>query len=117
MDMTASEMLEAILSQTNGVGGSGEGDADGYGAGGHTPLNVPLFGPGHSGAGEGDEAKAGAQDGAGKARGVHGAIGRDAKEVLRPGSPATTPTDKLDLDEVPEKYRDAVKRYFLDKAD
>ena len=111
-DMTAGEMLEAILAQMNGVGGSGEGDGDGYSAGGHTPLNVPLFGPQHSGAGEGDEAKSGSKDGKGKARDVHGALGKDAKETLKPDSPATTPTDKLDLDEVPEKYRDAVKRYF-----
>lgn len=110
-DMTAAEMLEAILSQQGG-GGAGEGDEDGYSAGANTPLNVPLFGPGHSGSGEGDEAKTGAKDGKGKSRGAHGAIGGDAKETLKPDAPATTPTDKLDLDEVPEKYRDAVKRYF-----
>lgn len=93
-----------------GWGGAGAGDdADGYSAGAATPLNIPMIGPprawvgGREGSGSGESGRNG--------NGPVVAQERAGERAAGPGAAADT-EGAVRLDEVPDKYRDALKTYF-----
>lgn len=100
---TLNQMIKAW-----GGPGMGAGFGDGYSMNANTPLNVPLFGPGRS-----DAIPGRGQDGRGDRRGaVGGAIGPRAREALRV-EPSIREGDRAaPMEQAPEKYRDALRRYF-----
>lgn len=122
MKSTASEMLNAINKQVNGKnsgsngsgGGQFSGGQSGYSESSNSMLNVPVMGPPHSTTGKDDV------PGRGSGKGEEGkdgpgirVIDRNSSEKLSvSGKEKTEGADTLSVDEVPEKYRDAVKKYF-----
>jgi hypothetical protein len=102
------------LGQAGGMGwgageGSGEGE-DGMSGGGMTPLNIPMIGPPRTalGAPQGGAGLAGS-GGAGRAPSI--------ADGTVPGGDADSPDHAaadgtVRLDEAPEKYREALKKYF-----
>ncbi|MEZ5303194.1 MAG: hypothetical protein R3F11_21500 [Verrucomicrobiales bacterium] len=129
---TLSQMLQALAGRTGGGQGSGMGGmgmglgmgagggdgSDGYAMGGNTPLNIPIFGPDRlslDGAGPGSRA-GGNPDAAGGGSGRRGpGAGRAGEsETIDAAAAGAEPEDRgaFTLEDVPEKYRDAVKRYF-----
>lgn len=120
---TIRQMMECLFSlgkpggnPGGGKGSSpGDGDADdGYSTDGYSPMNTPVFGPdrtffgneGQGNTGEG-RGRTGASDAALKAAPREKTSGPDEKETTgenRPSEPA------------PEKYRDALKKYFQNES-
>ncbi len=94
-----------------GTGGAAE---DGYWMQGFSPLNVPMYGPRRSRFASPPGGAGGrGQDGRGEAVApVPVAADADAPA----GGPVEMRRDAIQLERVPEKYREAVKRYF-DLAD
>ena len=92
-----------------GTGGAGTGeDADGYSAGMATPLNIPMIGPqrtaiGQQGTGPGKFA--------GSGTGPTVARERAAEHAGAAAGPAAS-EGAVRLDDVPDKYRDALRVYF-----
>ena len=92
-----------------GWGGAGSGeDADGYSAGMATPLNIPMIGPprmafGREGAGPGKFAGSGSGPTVARER---------AMEHAPTAAGAAGGESAVRLDDVPDKYRDALKAYF-----
>lgn len=94
-----------------GMGGAGTGeDADGYSAGMATPLNIPMIGPqrtvvlsGREGTGPGKFA--------GSGTGPTVARERATEHAAEAAGPAAT-QGAVRLDDVPDKYREALKAYF-----
>jgi hypothetical protein len=111
---TLEQMLTAILMQQGNDGEQGMdvgGDDDGYGTGGFSPLNIPVIGPdrmrfpdagGAGGAGGGSDASCPAVPG----------VRPEASEKMSVEEKAGVSGRSLPPEAVPEKYRDAVKRYF-----
>lgn len=92
-----------------GWGGAGDGDdADGYSAGAVTPINTPMIGPpravmaNREGRGPGDNGRGGA--------GL--AVAHERASEPMAGADAARGEGAVRLDEVPDKYRDALKTYF-----
>ncbi|NOY76188.1 MAG: hypothetical protein GXP32_10435, partial [Kiritimatiellaeota bacterium] len=120
---SASQMLRSILRRcrgANGMGtetsaGGGTGNLDdGYSMKGSSMLNTPVFGPKRSSFGANTSSrhslsrstKHGVGVGAGKS------VSRDMTERIKLDVQKEVETEGVQLDEVPGKYRDAVKKYF-----
>lgn len=122
MQNTMAQMMAGILrGKGRSSGGSGEGAGgaglisdDGYWMPGSTPLNIPAYGPlrgtfarpyvnGLRGTGTGQ--------GSGRGKG-DGASQTGTRERLGSAEPTRTRTTGVLPELLPEKYRDAVKRYF-----
>jgi len=96
-----------------GPAGSGPlgGDAnDGYWTGGNSPLNVPVFGPER---GSYQSSPAGTAAGAG-GRGSRpdGVPVHHTSETIGPSETSTVGKQVKPVEVMPEKYRDAIKKYF-----
>lgn len=120
---TLQQMLSAIMQRRCGNSeGTGPGMAgggiiggdinDGYTVGGFSSLNVPVSGPERAaysppaaGAGMGLQGR-----GKGSGRGQPGPEVKKERLTARESSPLRG--ERLQMEQVPEKYRDAVKRYF-----
>jgi hypothetical protein len=115
MKMTLQQMMQSMGSGAGnsvGKGGGGAGgDAnDGYSTGGYSSVNTPMFGPsrlsipgvGHSGRGGGTES----------GRGTASKVEVDESERMTIDGESDVQGESLPLEEVPDKYRDAVKKYF-----
>ena len=108
-----------------GLGGSGRGGGglsgggtlggsagDGYRMGGHSPLNIPVFGPDRmSFAGSDSGATGRSRDGAGVG---DARVRSDASETMTVTDSQAVGSESMAIEEIPEKYREAVKRYFSD---
>ncbi len=122
MKGTAQQMLESLLNQLgqgglngrglsgtgSGIGPPGEGNS---GRSGMPYLNVPVVGPkrlmtGKSGSGGRGRGKGG------KGHGIKRPIRVKYSEKMNMTKPEFTETDSIILDQVPPRYRDAVKEYF-----
>ena len=117
MKGTAQQMLESLMNQLgqgglngtgSGIGPPGEGNSGGSGM---PYLNVPVMGPkrlmtGKSGSGGRGRGKGG--DGHGMKR----PISIKYSEKIDLTKPEFTETDSIILDQVPPRYRNAVKEYF-----
>ena len=122
---TLQQMLRAMMKQKcngagvgnesgrgSGAGGGGLGDVnDGYFMNSYSPLNIPVAGPQRSSYSpkSGAGAQGEGQCPAGKAAKRNAKTERGGIIVKERRS---TETINVNLDEVPEKYRDAVKKYF-----
>lgn len=98
-------------SQGTGSRGPGLGgdSSDGFWMSGNTPLNIPMQGPART---RFDATAAGVKGNAG-AGGRHGSVATTTVDTSLKDAPgATIDSHTMPLDEVPPKYRDAVKRYF-----
>lgn len=121
---TLRQMLKAMLARSGGQGqtgtsgGPGGGDMnDGYGTGGYSPMNVPVYGPPRTsyrqpaaGGGSGNG------PGGGAGRGGPG-IRPAASERLEPQGAGRVDGDSQPMENLPEKYRDAIKKYFSTPED
>jgi len=119
---TLEQMLRALTRRLDRRGdeaqGAGQGgfgvDRNGGRGGGETSLNVPMFGPerlrfGTAGGSGGDD------NGTASGRGGAGATASEATTLTVPESQSAADSG-FSPDEIPEKYRDAVRRY-LSKED
>ena len=128
LETTLEQMLMALAARLGsgsgskpGMGGKGRigssgmgygGDArDGYWMGGFSPLNIPIFGPERMT--YGIRPVSSMVGGAGEGRGGEsGRIGDDDGERMTTPDSSPVRSKSMSLDEVPERYREAVKRYF-----
>ncbi|MCB1097492.1 MAG: hypothetical protein KDN22_18105 [Verrucomicrobiae bacterium] len=101
-----------------GVGGTGVGGSDESGSlmGGHSPLNVPVFGPDRLQLSPPPGSTS--SDGPAKAGRGTGPNADAVETNLLPGGANSVPLDAetLPTEKIPPKYRDAVKRYFQPKS-
>lgn len=124
---TARQMLSSILRRNrcrnggkrrNGTGAGsagGDGDAeDGYSMGSSSPMYIPLAGPKRFSFGKEKSNRGGRTRGTGgNSRGYgKSTIPSDSREVLSISVPTNTETESISIDDVPLKYRNAVKKYF-----
>ncbi len=122
LEETLRQMLGAICRRLGSGKGKGQGSGQGMGMaqgqgfsqGGYSGLDVPILGPKRmrmarqgSGRGKGN----GESGEAGKAR-----ITKDASERLHVSRRTVTGSRSVDADAVPEKYTEAVKRYFTQET-
>lgn len=117
---TLQEMFRSMC-RKRGVGdgqgsGSGRGGIDGGGSGtgaeGFSELGTPVYGPGRSSVGTTGEGKGQMGDGPGV--GMQGSDRRPAVVERLPGpDSAGISGEAVQFERLPVKYRDAVKRYFL----
>jgi hypothetical protein len=121
LNKTLQQMLEAICQRLGGGGQEGQagtagggigGDInDGYRTGGYSPLNIPALGPARTsfpGPGEGGRG----QSGKGGSGGGHGEAKTTGTETMDPVPEGKPRGASLPIEQVPGKYRDAVKKYF-----
>lgn len=117
MNQTMQEMMAALLKPGNGkgqgttgaagggIGGSGE---DGYSVAGQS-ANVPVYGPDRMAF----SPATGRAGGAGSAsRGKGGIATERPREEIKPDEHRESEQTQLLPENIPEKYRSAVKRYF-----
>jgi hypothetical protein len=121
---TLQQMLSALRrrsgnSGSGGSGGQGEGDMgmggdanDGSWMGGSSLFNVPVIGPQRMSFGAGDGGSGSGAEGSGHGVGAGAANQVSGREVTSPASKGAATAESLMLEHVPEKYREAVKRYF-----
>jgi len=120
---TLQQMMESLFSGGNKGGQPGQqpgsagggmvgGDVnDGYWTGGNSPLNVPMFGP-ERGTYQSSQDAGLAGGGSGRGSRPDNSQVRHTSETM--GLSETTMTSKQvrPAEAVPEKYRDAIKKYF-----
>lgn len=92
-----------------GIGGSG----DGYFMQGNSPLNVPVHGPNRMHFASPSEARMTGVGGR-RADGTPIRVGAGASDVVEGAGEAGIGTRSMPVEDIPEKYREAVKRYFGD---
>ncbi len=124
---TVKQMLDSLMNRIGGqrnhgqgpgnASSGGDGDAEnGFIGQGSSPLNVPVVGPPrHSmddkdGTGRDNRGKTG-NNGLSSGRGGI-TIGKDDREKINIREYQKRKSDSINIDEVPEKYRKAVKKYF-----
>lgn len=124
MQGTLAQMLAGILRGqgrggngpkvgTEGGGGVGGSSDDGYWMAGSTPLNIPAYGPPRgSFARPGVNGFGATGQGRGTGSGGNGTGQVGTHERLGAAEPPRTRTTGMSPELLPEKYRDAVKRYF-----
>jgi len=125
---TARQMLRSILRRSCGRGGGtgkgvganaggGDGDAeDGYSVAGSSLLDTTVLGPKRSASAEGASprhtlSRSGKRGASGKGD-SRGRLTSGDTENLKATSQKGVNTEGVQLDEVPWKYREAVKKYF-----
>lgn len=118
---TLQQMLDALKMLSSdgrgqGVSGTGEGmfggmPDDGYQSGMNSPLNIPIFGP--------QRTNSESVYGSGTPRPSDARINKSASEKLsRPKSGESEGKEKgVIYEDVPEKYREAVKKYFIQQKE
>ncbi len=109
---TMRQMLAALLCRSGQGVGQGEGEGvgdggDGFSVSGYSPLNTPVFGPARSFLSHGSAAAGTGPAGRGRA-----VIDAKSRERMTSSDKQDLAGDRLSPDRVPEKYREAVKRYF-----
>ncbi len=123
LDKTLQQMLQSMMSRGtgnasgSGGGGGGGGDMnDGYIGNGSSPLNVPVVGPDRKSFSDRDGTKRSTRsaNNRGNGQGMSGSgSGRIIpREYVRPENTSDNTSGAVNLDEVPEQYRQAVKKYF-----
>ena len=115
---TMQEMLEALMNRATGQGkgktggaggGAGGSGQDGFSVAGNS-ANIPVYGPDRLAFSESSSGR-GAHQGAGGGKGVHAAIQQPANQV-KPDTFRESEQAKILPENIPDKYRNAVKRYF-----
>ena len=116
LQSTLEQMLSSLFSRgrDGGAGGTGEGGAgagdsdDGYSTGGHSPLNTPVFGPDRTFLRNQSRTGKGKESG-----GASSGVVQPGNREKLPGRPDRELTGESRSPELaPEKYRDALKKYF-----
>ena len=120
MAETIAQMMNALMNGSGsgngtatgqgGVGMSGGGDS-GYLMNGNTPMNTPMIGPGRSNFGQPQGGGRG-QHGSGRGPGAVRTV--DHSEGTHISEPDESNTDQPIWNRVPEKYRDAVKKFYTE---
>lgn len=118
---TLQQMLSAIMSRASGTGKGriglagggmiGGDQSDGYWSDGYSPLNVPVLGPARTAFPGGQEAGV-TGPGSGRGRGPAAGARPAGAEALDRRGATEVKSESLPMEQVPEKYRDAIKRYF-----
>jgi hypothetical protein len=125
MESTVRQLLAAILAQMGGGQDQGSGPGpvgagmiggsanDGYWTGGYSPMNIPVFGPERmSFPGASDRGLTG--KGVGSGSGGKGRISEDNSETMSITDTTDIESQSMPIEELPEKYREALKKYFSD---
>lgn len=118
---TLQQMLSSIMNRMGGRGKQGAvgagggmigGDPnDGYWTGGYSPLNVPVFGPERRSFPGGDQGGM-IFTGTGSGRGGARSSAKTASETMGNRGAMEIKAESLPLEQVPDKYRNAIKKYF-----
>lgn len=120
LEATMKQMLEAMSSKGAGNRGPGGtagggtigGDAnDGYWSGGLSPLNVPVMGP-QRGSYQPSIGGGAGGTGSGRKGGAGGTAVDHSRETTGNVGAGTTGKQGKSFEAVPEKYREAIKKYF-----
>lgn len=120
MQQTMQQMMDALMGRVprgtgnGGVGGSGGGSGgsggDGYSVAGSS-ANVPMYGPDRLAFSQ-STGMAGGSGNSGRSRSL--AADEQASSRVKPQKHRESEHSKLLPENIPAKYRDAVKRYFSD---
>lgn len=119
LNQTMRQMLQSLLSRATGSGKNGGTGQGGFGAGtaesgestgGNSSLNTPVYGPSRLGFNNNGGPFG---NGAGPARGGNQGVNRvqETAHVSNP-EPAPLKSKGWPMENIPEKYRNAVKQYF-----
>ena len=120
LDKTMKQMLDSMMgrmgrkgSSASG-GGSGEGNIDdGYTGSGKSPLNIPVIGPKRHSLKNNSAGSSASNGPNGRGRNGRGfGVHRANKETMNITDHQKRQSDHVDIDEVPSKYKEAVKIYF-----
>ena len=126
MASTMAQMLAALLGQSGrpgsgsdsqGVGGIGTGAGfggsadDGFWMGGYSPINMPIFGPSRMMFRSTSQPGVRATSGSGRGTGT-GRVAPEDTEKMDVKHKGDLRSRSMPLENVPEKYREAIKRYF-----
>ncbi|MEX2580234.1 MAG: hypothetical protein WD342_14345 [Verrucomicrobiales bacterium] len=97
-----------------GGGGTGYGGnpEDGYSMAGYTALDIPVVGPPRMRLRDAPSSLSELADDGDAAPGKELPASASETDRIRPGEPESAAGAPMPLDRVPEKYREAVKRYF-----
>jgi hypothetical protein len=130
MRMTADQLLKSMFCKekaapldgagnggNGGDGGNIGGDPnDGYHSSGFSSLDIPVKGPKRRSLSKSDSPGGGQQSGGGGKKGscdnACKFISKKNSETMKGQGRKETKTRSVQVDSVPEKYRDAVKKYF-----
>ncbi|NWK55576.1 hypothetical protein HW115_08130 [Verrucomicrobiaceae bacterium N1E253] len=122
VQQTMQEMMNALMgrvprgSGNGGVGGAGSGSggsgSDGYSVAGNS-TNVPMYGPDRLAFSQ-STGMAGGHGNSGRSRNL--ASNQGAGSQVKPDQHRESEQSKLLPENIPAKYRDAVKRYFSDDS-
>ena len=114
---TLRQMLNSMFSSGSGAGSRGHGGGgvgnpnDGYWANEYSPLNTPAFGPERTRFSKGEDQRGAGKEGRGKHE--HTVIlNQDSREQRSMDEKRETGGEGFFPERVPEKYRNAVKKYF-----
>ena len=120
MQQTMQEMMDALMGRVprgtgnGGVGGAGSGSGgsggDGFSVAGSS-TNIPMYGPDRLSFSQAT-GLAGGDGNSGKSRNL--AANQQVASKVKPEQYRESEHAKLLPESVPDKYRDAVKRYFSD---
>ena len=96
-------------------GGGGAGSDDGYAMEGDPLMSSPVFGPGRMAFG-GDSSMRGETKGGGQGKGANAVVKTDATAKISSAATRTESRRQISLRDVPERYRDAVRRFYGEDA-
>lgn len=121
---TMKQMLQAMCRRRGGQGqkpgqeGNGTGGGgtdDGYSMEGDPMMAAPVFGPGRM-AFNGEGSMRGETQGQGKGQGTKTIVKSDATTQIDATPTRTSSRRQISLRDVPERYRDAVRRFYGEDA-
>ena len=120
VDQTMAEMMQALMGRVprgtgnGGVGGAGSGSGgsggDGFSVAGNS-THIPLYGPDRLAF---SQSTGMAGRGGGKSRGGKRPAGQQVSNRVKPTDQVESDNTKFLSENVPAKYKSAVKRYFSD---
>jgi|JI6StandDraft_1071083.scaffolds.fasta_scaffold00500_19 flagellar biosynthesis GTPase FlhF len=97
--------------------GAGQGDAsDGFSTEGDPLMNAPLYGPDRLAFGGSSTLQGQSKPRGGSGAGSAPAISSDNTTAVRPDTLRTTARRQISLRDVPERYRDAVRKFYGEEA-
>ena len=112
---TIQQMMKSWRPGPGGLGGMGNlggggSDDDGYSMQGASPLNVPIFGPDRKRFSS--PKTTGGSGNAGSGSVGNTLVDQDAREKMESKSVVDMERQTIQFERLPEKYRDAIKRFF-----
>jgi hypothetical protein len=116
---TLGQLMQGMMARrgsgSGGGGGAGMSGEDGYAVASYSRMNLPIFGPNRTVMMPQASAGLSSTGSAGEAGSGDGLLRRGDQESLEARADRAQDGGSLDRQKIPEKYREAVRRYFESK--